>query len=77
MVDEDDNFEPARDIYIQKIIYVFKDGKSWLDTNKTYWPRYRFDLQKKIIKSLKQGFTLDNKSYTSNDVESITIVYPE
>ena len=78
MVDEKDNgFEPAKNTYIQKIIYVFKDGTSKLDTNKTYWPRYKYDLQKKINKSLHDGFTVDGKKYSARDVESVTIVYPE
>lgn len=78
MVDiEDNGFEPARDIYIQKIIYVFNDGVSWLDTNKSYWPQYKYDLAKKIEKNLKEGFTVGDKSYTAEDLISITIIYPE
>lgn len=73
----DDNFEPARDIFIQNIVYVFKDGQSIRDTNKAYWPRYTFDLKRKIEKSIQDGFSINGKRYTKKDIESITIVYPE
>lgn len=78
MIDEKDrDFEPAKADYEQKIIYIFRDGKTITDINKSYWARYRYDIMLKIKDRLNNGFRINGKNYDKDDIMSISIIYPE